>query len=110
MVLKKHIQQIIITLNVDNTIIVQKNASDALNEFINQKVLFDVIFLDPPYHTDELNKSLSKINDNVGLLSDNAVIVCETEIEIDYGKYDKLMVYKTRNYGKKCVNILKLKM
>ena len=44
------------------------------------------------------------------MLSDNAVIVCETEIEIDYGKYDKLMVYKTRNYGKKCVNILKLKM
>lgn len=83
------------------------NASDALEDFINQKIVFDVIFLDPPYHTDELDKSLSKINDNINLLSDNAVIVCETEIEIDYKKYNNLMIYKTRNYGKKTVNILK---
>ena len=95
------------TLNVDNTISVKTNASDALEDFINQKIVFDVIFLDPPYLTDELDKSLSKINDNINLLSDNAVIVCETEIEIDYTKYNNLMIYKTRNYGKKTVNILK---
>lgn len=95
------------TLNIDNTISVQKNAFDALDDFINQKIVFDVIFLDPPYHTDELDKSLSKINNNINLLSENAVIVCETEIEIDYSKYNNLMIYKTRNYGKKTVNILK---
>lgn len=98
------------TLNIDNTIIDMVDANYALDNFIGKDIKFDVVFLDPPYHTDELEKALSKINDNVKLLSNDAVIVCETEIKIDYEKYDNLMIYKTRNYGKKCVNILKLKM
>ena len=35
--------------------------------------------------------------------------VCETEIKIDYQKYDNLMIYKTRKYGSKEVTILKIK-
>ena len=35
------------------------------------------------------------------------IIVCETEIKIDYQKYDNLMIYKTRKYGSKEVTILK---
>lgn len=97
------------SLNIDNTNIINKDAKDALNDFIKDKIMFDIIFLDPPYHTDELDKSLSIINDNISLISNNGIIVCESEIKIDYSKYDNLFTYKTRSYGKKCVNILKRK-
>ena len=96
-------------LNIDNTNIVYMNASDALKSFIDDKKVFDIILLDPPYQTEELNKSLSIINKNITILKTNGIIVCETELKIDYLKYDNLVIYKTRSYGKKNVNILKRK-
>lgn len=96
-------------LNIDNTIIIKDEAKNALNKFINENKKFDIIFLDPPYQTDELDKSLTIINDNINLLSNNAIIVCETSVNINYNKYQNLIVYKTRKYGDKIVNILKTK-
>jgi 16S rRNA (guanine966-N2)-methyltransferase len=94
-------------LNINNAVIVQSNANNALNNFINDNVAFGVIFLDPPYNTNELDKSLSKINDNLSLLSDDGIVVCETSIQIDYAKYNNLVIYKTRRYGQKEVTILR---
>lgn len=96
-------------LNIDNTIIIKDEAKNALNKFINENKKFDIIFLDPPYQTDELDKSLTIINDNINLLSNNAIIVCETSVNINYNKYQNLIVYKTRKYGDKIINILKTK-
>ena len=97
------------SLNIDNTNIINKDAKYALNNFIKDKIMFDIIFLDPPYHTNELDISLSIINDNINILSNNGIIVCESELKIDYSKYNNLFIYKTRRYGKKYVNILKRK-
>ena len=97
------------TLNVVKTNIIHGDAINTLKSFISEGKVFDVIFLDPPYHTDELNISLSIINDNISILSNNGIIVCESELKIDYSKYNNLFIYKTRRYGKKCVNILKRK-
>lgn len=97
------------TLNVVNTNIIHGDAINTLKWFINEVKVFDVIFLDPPYHTNELDISLSIINDNINILSNNGIVVCESELKIDYSKYNNLFIYKTRRYGKKCVNILKRK-
>lgn len=97
------------TLNVVNTNIIHGDAINTLKSFINEGKVFDVIFLDPPYHTNELDISLSIINDNINILSNNGIVVCESELKIDYSKYNNLFIYKTRRYGKKCVNILKRK-
>ena len=78
-----------------------------LKKFRDEGIKFDIIFLDPPYHTNELDKSLAIINDNLCLLDDNGIIVCETEIKIDYQKYSNLIIYKIRKYGSKEVTILK---
>lgn len=96
-------------LNINNVVITRQDSCKTLCDYINDKVVFDVIFLDPPYHTNEIDKALSIINDNLCLLSDNGVIVCETEIDIDYKKYNNLSIYKNRKYGSKIVNILKVK-
>lgn len=97
------------SLNIKETTVINKNAKDALNDFLSNKTVFDIIFLDPPYHTDELNNSLSFINRNIDILSSNSIIVCETEIEIDYLLYDNLYIFKERKYGIKKVTILKRK-
>ncbi len=94
-------------LNIGNTNIINSDAIDALRSFIDQSIVFDIIFLDPPYHTNELDKALTMINDNISLLNKDGLIVCETELKIDYDKYKNLYIYKSKNYAKKNVNILK---
>lgn len=107
MIAIKTIKENINMLKIDNIDVIKEDAVNQLNNFINTGIKFDIIFLDPPYHTIELDKSLTIINDNLCLLSESSIIVCETEIKIDYQKYDNLMIYKTRKYGSKEVTILK---
>ncbi len=107
MVAIKTIKENISMLKIDNAYVIKEDAVKSLNNFINTGIKFDIIFLDPPYHTNELDKSLTIINDNLCLLGDNGIIVCETEIKIDYQKYSNLIIYKTRKYGSKEVTILK---
>ena len=94
-------------LNIDNTNIMHSDAIKALEYFLNNNTIFDIIFLDPPYHTNQLDKALTFINNNTNILNNNALIICETEIDINYDKYNNLHIYKSKNYGKKVVNILK---
>lgn len=96
-------------LNINNANVILNDASIALNTFIENKLSFDIIFLDPPYQTNELDKVLTIINNNIEVLKDDGLIVCETELKIDYSKYDNLYVYKEKKYGSKIVNILKKK-
>lgn len=107
MVAIKTIKENINMLKIDNACIIKEDAATQLYKFISAGIKFDIIFLDPPYHTNELDKSLAIINDNLCLLDDNGIIVCETEIKIDYQKYSNLIIYKTRKYGSKEVTILK---
>ena len=95
-------------LNIDNTNIVLADASKALKEFINDNKTFDIIFLDPPYKTDEIEKILNIINQNINVINKDGIIVCETELTIDYNIYNNLYIYKTKRYGQKNVNILKI--
>ena len=94
-------------LNIDNTNIINSDALKALEIFLNNNIKFDIIFLDPPYHTNELDKALTFINNNINILNNNAIVICETQININYEKYNNLTIYKTRKYGQKTVNILK---
>ena len=68
---------------------------------------FDVVFLDPPYDSGLLEKALEVI-ENVDLLSDGGIIVCESrrekimpELEPPYRRT------LTRNYGKVCLTVYK---
>ena len=97
------------SLNIKNVSISKKDASLLLKDLINNKIKLDIIFLDPPYDTNEIDKTLTLINNNIQILSKSALIVCETTISINYEKYDKLIVYKNKKYGQKHVNILKIK-
>lgn len=101
--IKKNIKD----LNINNIDIMYMDAEKALHELIERRILLDIIFLDPPYQTNEINKSLSILNESKDILSNRALIICETEKDIDYSIYNNLEIYKERKYGIKKVTILR---
>lgn len=88
------------TLKIDNKEIIQEDCFKALLQFKN-KVKFDVIFLDPPYHDNLLNQVLEKIIE-YNLLNKNGIIVCELEDEL---LTTNLTLLKEKKYGSKQVKI-----
>lgn len=98
----------IIKQNVEKTkakesaIVVSKNFIKALEEFIFEKIKFDIIFLDPPYKTNYAEQAIEIIVKN-NLLADNGIIIIETDEKekvleklqsIDINMYDE------RKYGR----------
>lgn len=78
----------------------------ALATFAKEKKSFDIIFLDPPYKTDYIEKALEKISE-LNLLAPGGIIVCESD-DLNKIIYDKAYTkYKEKKYGDKWVVILK---
>ena len=53
---------------------------DSLAFLTSCREKFDVIFLDPPYHTDLMDRALELVT-KIDILSENGIIVCETMAE-----------------------------
>ena len=75
--------------------------------FLRQGGKFDLIFLDPPYDSDLLEKALEVIQ-NVDILNDGGIIVCESRREKSMPElsapYRKTL---SRRYGKVCLTVYK---
>ena len=77
-----------------------------LEEISEKDLKFDIIFLDPPYKTNLLEKSIIKITE-YDLLKDDGILVCESD-SIDRIVYpDCYRCVKNKNYGDKIIVILK---
>lgn len=94
-------------LNISNTKVIKGDATNVLDSLLNEGIKLDIMFLDPPYETNELDKALTKINNNSNLLNEEGLIVCETTLDIDYSKYNNFEIYKNRKYNEKYVYILR---
>ena len=75
--------------------------------FLNRAGKFDLVFLDPPYDTNLLNKALEAIQ-NVDILNDGGIIICESRREKTLPEmnppYRKTLA---RRYGKVCLTVYK---
>ena len=92
-------------IGIDNVEVINKDYIAALNYFNDNNIKFDIIFLDPPYKTNYIEKSIELIN-KYGLLNDEGIIVCESE-SIDKIVYnDSYKVLKNKKYGDKYVVVL----
>ena len=78
----------------------------ALNYFYQNHITFDIIFLDPPYQTDYIKKSIELI-DKYNLLNKNGLLICESDAKEKLCGYKNYQEVKTRKYGQKIVVILK---
>ena len=64
---------------------------------------FDIIFLDPPYRADLLDKAL-RIIEQRDLLNDGGIVICEYEIGFPH---TNLCLIKEKSYGLKKIKIFK---
>lgn len=78
----------------------------ALKKYQEQSIKFDIIFLDPPYQTDLVKKSMEVI-EKYELLSKSGIIVAESNTLDKIIYSDKLEIVKSKKYGDKVVAILK---
>ena len=75
---------------------------------------FDIIFLDPPYASDYLKKSLEYISQNKSILSKDGVIVYESDksyidsnLEKELDNLENLECIKTKLYGRVIVKLFR---
>ena len=81
--------------------------SEFLKSAATKSEQFDIIFLDPPYAKDMKNEILKKVTRS-GIISDEALIVCETDNDCFDGRgIYGLDFVKTYKYGKTFITILK---
>ena len=87
---------------IENSFVIEGDYLKILNELKDKK--FDIIFLDPPYKYNLINKSIEFIVENK-MLNENGIIDCEYEIE-EIKNYN-LEELKDKKYGSKKIKILK---
>lgn len=73
----------------------------ALKRLKEKEITFDIIFLDPPYATDYDINAIEFIN-NENLLSNNGIIVVETDSDEKVEKIEKMNIniMKIKKYGR----------
>jgi 16S rRNA G966 N2-methylase RsmD len=67
---------------------------------------FDVIFLDPPYNKGLIEPVLKAIVDN-DVLSDDGIIMLESDNTDFHGECRGLTIYRQRRYGRTFITIYK---
>lgn len=90
----------------ENRQVLKMKYEDAIQYFFENNVDFDIIFLDPPYNTNYIEKSINLIT-KYHLLKPNGLIICETDniTKIKYpNTYHEI---KNKQYRQKIVVILK---
>lgn len=91
-------------VNLKNAKLFLMDYKVALSHFQKEKVKFDIVFLDPPYHALLLNEAIQQL-DELHLLNDNCFLVCECEEEYPVLDLEKYSLIKEKNYGEKTIFI-----
>ena len=104
----KVLNQNISNLNIKkNSKVILSDWKKSLNEFANQGIKFDLIFVDPPYDYNVYEKILEKVS-TLNLLNENGLIILEHSNLKFKEIYNNLTLYKDKKYGNKSVNIYKM--
>ena len=91
------------SLGFDNLDIVESEAMDFLDR---AKSVFSLIFLDPPYNKGFIAPVIQKILDK-NILSEDGIIVLESDFSDEHGDFEGLIKYKQKKYGRSYVTVYK---
>lgn len=72
--------------------------------FKNSKDCFDIIFLDPPYNKGFIEPVLTDITKN-GRISEDGIVVLESDDSDMHGDVDGLIILKQRKYGRSYITV-----
>jgi len=84
------------THHEEQFVVIKKAATEALKEFSEKKIKFDLVFLDPPYRMKITEKIILDMIEN-DLLNDGAIIVDETDYNVELTS-DKIALIKEKDY------------
>lgn len=90
---------------IEDFVIINDEYISALSDFENKGIKFDLVYLDPPYRSDYVAKSMNILNDKK-LLNKNAIIVVEHDGKNDLQNIsDCYIIKKSKKYGIAFVDI-----
>ncbi len=101
-ILKKNIEKV----KASNATLDRLDFKKALKKYRDSEYSFDYIFLDPPYEGDLVEQSIKLILE-YELLSDEGIIITESDRDLDFSYIRELTPIKVKSYGRKQVNIYK---
>lgn len=105
-IIKENLKQ---TRLEDRATVINKDFLLVLDSLHKKNEQFNIIFLDPPYKTDFVLKSIDKIV-NLNLLAENGIVIVETndkEIQVELEKNKNIEVYDKRKYGKVFITFIR---
>ena len=89
---------------IDNVKVMSSDYMDALDYFKNNKIKFDIVFLDPPYKLNIYSKVIDNLVNN-SLINNDGIIICEHDGCVLDINNPKLELIKEKKYGSKYINI-----
>lgn len=102
----KTIKRNLENININSAEVINMDYIKALNYLKEKNIKLDIIFLDPPYKTAFIEKSIELITNN-NLLNKEGLIICESD-SLDRIVYNEnYKIIKDKKYGDKWVVILK---
>ncbi|ACV29066.1 Ribosomal RNA small subunit methyltransferase D [Anaerococcus prevotii] len=101
-ILNKNIEKV----KASNVSVDRLDFKKALKKYRDCGSSFDYIFLDPPYEGDLVKQSVKLILE-YELLTNEGIIITESDKELDFSDMRELTLIKEKSYGRKQVNIYK---
>ena len=87
------------TKNVEKALIMKCDYTDCLEKVVLQNKKFDIIFIDPPYESSNRKNAIEIILQK-NLLSEDGIIIIETQDKTESEKITEFNVYDERKYGR----------
>lgn len=97
-------QNLAFTKLISKATVSQYEFGMALDVYRKQKVVFDVVFLDPPYGMDYYSEVITGLQKR-GLLRPNAIIIAEHTAERSLPEMRGLDVIKNKKYGTVAITV-----
>lgn len=85
------------TRDESSFVVMKMAATEALKKFQDDQVKFDLVFLDPPYRM-KITEQIIEDMVEEGLLNSGAIIVDETDYDIDLSNFSKIELIKEKKY------------
>lgn len=92
----------------DKAVVYKQESQDAIKKFKEKKIVFDYIYIDPPFKKHNLLYDVLGILDKYTILNPNGIIIIEHEKNLEIK--DDLINFKIvdfRKYGNKSITFLK---
>ncbi len=88
-------------------VVVRKKSISYIHDITDKNDQFDIIFLDPPYHTEEILDALSAIS-KTSVLSAEGTVVAEHFAKKELpGRFDKLIKMRDYHYGDSVLTVFR---